>query len=259
MKRIPLAAGYFHPVLSATILIATVALPAQVAVAADGDHLTFGLGAGIVPRYDGSDEHRVTPIPFLDAQYGLFFARSGEGLGLKLLQTPQWTAGVGLNWMEGYDKDDVPDGIGKLSDALGVRIFLSTHFSGAIATLSATQAVTKSKRGLLATVRLSYPYDVTDRFKVVPSIAVNWANAKYMNSYFGIDSEQAARSGLSKYHPSAGFKDASLRVGFNYELSKNWNLTGAVGVSRLLGDAVDSPLVKRQTHVVGALGVTYDF
>ncbi|ETF04020.1 structural protein MipA [Advenella kashmirensis W13003] len=259
MKRFPSAAGYFHPVLPATILIATVALPAQAVLAAEGDHLTFGLGAGIVPRYEGSDEHRVTAVPLIDAQYGLFFARSGDGLGLKLLQTPQFTAGVGLNWMQGYDRDDVPDGIGKLSDALGARIFVSTHFSGAVATLSATQAVTKSERGLIANARLSYPYDVTDRFKVVPSVAVNWANAKYMNSYFGIDSEQAARSGLSKYHPSAGFKDASLRVGFNYELSKNWNITGAVGVSRLLGNAADSPLVKRKTQVVGAIGVTYDF
>lgn len=259
MKRFPPAAGYFQTVLSATILLTTVILPTQTALAADGDHLTFGLGAGIVPRYDGSDEQRVTPVPFLDAQYGRFFARSGEGLGLKLLQTPQFTAGVGLNWMKGYDRDDVPDGIGKLSDALGARIFVSTHFSGAVVTLSATQAVTKSERGLLANARLSYPYDITDRFKVVPGVAINWANAKYMKSYFGIDSEQAARSGLSKYHPSAGFKDASLRVGFNYELSKNWNITGAVGVSRLLGDAADSPLVKRKTQVIGALGVTYDF
>jgi outer membrane protein len=80
-----------------------------------------------------------------------------------------------------------------------------------------------------------------------------------MDSYFGINAQQAARSGLSEYRPSAGFKDVSLRLGFSYDLTKTWSITGAAGVSRLMGNAADSPLVRRKSQAVGALGVAYRF
>ena len=250
---------YRPPTKSLRILLALFSLTAATAHAADDDHLVLGLGAAIAPRYDGADEYRVRPFPVVDAQYGRFFARSGDGLGLNVWQSPQLTIGAGVNMMEGYRKSDVPEGIGKLSDALGARLFVSTYAGGAVFTLSVTQAITKSERGLIANARVAYPYSVSERFKVIPSISVNWANARYMNSYFGISAQQAARSGLSEYKPSSGFKDISLRIGFNYELTKTWSITGAAGIRRLMGDAADSPLVKRKSQAIGAIGVAYRF
>lgn len=251
--------AYLPPTIRPRILLALLSLPAAAAHAADGDHLTLGLGVAVAPRYEGADEYRLRPFPVVDARYGRFFARSGDGLGLTIWQSPQLTVGAGVNMMEGYSKSDVPEGIGKLSHALGARVFVSTNAWGAIFTVSATQAISKSERGLIANARVSYPYSISERFRVIPSVSVNWANAKYMNSYFGINTRQAADSGLSKYRPSAGFKDVSLRVGFNYDLTKTWSITGAAGVSQLMGDAADSPLVRRKSQAVGALGVAYRF
>lgn len=263
MKRavsIPVNAQANLPVnIPSRILFALLSLTAAAAHAADDDHFKLGLGAAIAPRYEGADEYRMQPFPVVDAQYGRFFARSGDGLGLNIWQSPQLTIGAGLNMMEGYSESDVPEGIGKLSNALGARVFVSTNAWAAIFTISATQAISKSERGLIADARVSYPYSVSERFKVIPSVSVEWANAKYMKSYFGINAQQAARSGLSEYRPSAGFKDVSLRVGFSYELTKTWSITGAAGVSRLMGDAADSPLVRRKSQAVGALGVAYRF
>ena len=253
------AQAFSPPKMPSRILLALFSLTAAAAHAADDDHLKLGLGAAIAPRYEGADEYRLQPFPVVDAQYGLFFARSGDGLGLNIWQSPQLTIGAGVNMMQGYSESDVPEGIGKLSDTLGARIFASTNAWGAIFTVSATQAISKSERGLVANARVSYPYSISERFKVIPSVSVNWANAKYMKSYFGIDAQQAGRSGLSEYRPSAGFKDVSLRVGFTYDLTKTWSLTGAAGVSRLMGDAADSPLVRRKSQALGALGVAYRF
>ncbi|TEA77218.1 MipA/OmpV family protein [Allopusillimonas ginsengisoli] len=227
--------------------------------AAENDHVKIGVGAVVSPRYQGSDENHVEPAPVVDVRKGRFFASSGDGLGVNIIETPRFTVGAGVNWMKGYDDSDVPDGIGKLSNALGGRLFVSTRLAGSIITLSATQAITKSERGLLANLRVSYPYSVNERLKIIPSVAANWASDKYMDSYFGISAEQSANSGLARYSPSAGFKDFSLRVAANYNVSKHWSVVGAVGASRLVGDAVDSPLVKRKTQVSGILGVAYTF
>lgn len=253
------AQALLPPTILSRLLLALLSLTAATAHAADDDHLKLGLGAAIAPRYEGADEYRLQPFPVVDAQYGRFFARSGDGLGLNIWQSAQLTIGAGVNMMEGYSKSDVPAGIGKLSNALGARIFLSTSAWGAIFTVSATQAISKSERGLIANARVSYPYSISERFKVIPSVSLNWANAKYMDSYFGINAQQAARSGLPEYRPSAGFKDVSLRLGFSYDLTKTWSITGAAGVSRLMGNAADSPLVRRKSQAVGALGVAYRF
>ncbi len=253
------AHAFLPPAIPSRLLLALLSLTAAAAYAADDDHLKLGLGAAIAPRYEGADEYRLQPFPVVDAQYGRFFARSGDGLGLNIWQSAQLTIGAGVNMMEGYSKSDVPEGIGKLSNALGARVFVSTNAWGAIFTVSATQAISKSERGLIANARVSYPYSISERFRVIPSVSVNWANAKYMDSYFGINAQQAARSGLSEYRPSAGFKDVSLRLGFSYDLTKTWSITGVAGVSRLMGDAADSPLVRRKSQAVGALGVAYRF
>ncbi len=227
--------------------------------AAESDRLKIGAGAAVIPRFEGSDEYRVRPVPLIDFQKGRFFARTGDGIGLNIVQTSRFTMGAGVNWMKGYRDSDVPDGIGKLSDALGGRLFVSTRVAGAVATLSATQAITKSERGLVANARVSYPYTLTERLKLIPSVSVNWANAKYMDSYFGVNAGQSAASGLAQYRPSAGFKDVSLRLAVNYELTKDWSVSGAVGASRLLGDAADSPLVERKSQLQAMAGVAYTF
>ena len=219
----------------------------------------LGLGAAARPHFEGSEGHRVSPAPLIDVQKGRFFARTGEGIGLQFISTPRFTAGLGVNWMQGYDKDDAPRGIGELDDALGGRLFVSTQLGRVRATLAATQALTKNERGMLVNARVSYPLQLTDKLTLVPSLSTNWANDKYMVSYFGVDTVRASTSGLPLFQPSAGFKDVSGRVAANYQLTPHWGLAGAVGVSTLLGDASDSPFIERDSYVSGLLGFTYTF
>jgi outer membrane protein len=231
----------------------------QDVAAQEKNRIVMGAGVAVLPRFEGSDEYRVEPAPLIDVRQGRFFARTRDGIGVDLVDMPRFTMGVGLNWMQGYDRDDVPDGIGKLSSALGGKVFMSTRMGDVVATLSATQALTKRERGLLVNAQLSYPYEVTGRLSIIPSVSVNWGNAKYMNSYFGVDASRAADSGLPRYEPSAGFKDASFRIAANYQFNKSWSAVSAVGVSRLFNKAGDSPFVQRQMQLRALVGLTYTF
>lgn len=231
----------------------------QTADASDADRMKTGVGAAMLPRYEGSDKHRVLPVPMIDIQQGRFFARTGSGIGTNIIRTPDFTVGAAVNWMTGYRRKDVPEGIGKLSDALSAKLFVSTHLSGAILTVSAAQAITKSERGLVMGASVSYPYSITGRLRIMPSVSINWANAKSMDSYFGVSPAQSHASGLAGYRASSGFRDVSANLAMSYDLSRNWSVAGAVSVGRLLGDAADSPLVKRQTQWRGVVGVVYAF
>ncbi len=219
----------------------------------------LGIGAAFVPRFQGADEHEALPVPLMDVRKGRFFARTEDGIGMDLIETPRFTVGTSVAWMPGYDEDDVPEGIGELSDALGGKVFVSTRLGGTVTTLSATRAITERERGLLAGARIAYPQGVTERLTVVPSLAVYWVDDKYMNTYFGVDSSRAVRSGLNPYQPSAGFKDVSLRLALRYRISGSWDAIGAVGVARLFDKAADSPFVERRVLSSAVVGFTYRF
>lgn len=227
--------------------------------AAQDDRIKIGAGVAVTPKFQGSSSHRLRAVPLIDIKKGRIFARTDDGIGLNIIETSAITMGAGLNLMRGYRSSDVPDGIGKLSDAVGARVFMSTNVAGARLRLSATQALNKNSRGMIAVARASYPYAVTSQLMLVPSVAVSWANEKYLSSYFGVDGGQSVRSGKSQYHPSAGFKDVSMRVAVNYSLNKSWSITGAVGASTLLDKAADSPIVEKKTQLHAVAGVAYTF
>lgn len=236
-----------------------VALDAGAASKKDGDHWTLGAGAGWAPTFKGSEDYDIQPVPLVDVVYGRFFARTGDGIGFTVLERPFFSAGVSVNWMQGYDEDDVPDGVEGADDALGARIFLSARFRGAVATLEATQAVSDTDRGMTVGAGLAYPVHVADRLTLTPSLGVTWANETFMDGYFGISGSEAGASGLQAYAPGSGFRDVTLRVSAQYRFTDSLSAVGSIGVSHLLDEAANSPLVEERTQPLGLLGLTYTF
>lgn len=234
-------------------------LDARAAVKKDGDHWTLGAGAAWAPAFKGSDDYEIQPVPLVDVKYGRFFARTGDGIGFNVLETPVFTAGASVNWMQGYDEDDVPDGVEGADDALGARLFLSMRVKGAVATLEAVQAVTETDRGMTVGAGLAYPVQATDRLTLTPSLGVTWASEKFMDGYFGIDGAEAAASGLRAYAPGSGLRDVTLRLSAHYRFTDNLSAVGSIGLSHLLDEAADSPLVEERTQPLGLIGLTYTF
>ncbi|HEX7388144.1 MAG TPA: MipA/OmpV family protein [Castellaniella sp.] len=221
--------------------------------------ITLGAGVGAIPRYEGSSEYKGTEIPIVNARIGPFYARTDHGVGINLIETPTVTLSAGVNMMWGYDSGDMPHGIDGLSDEVGARLGLSTRFAGAIFRVAATQALKDSDRGLRLDARIAYPFALTDRVRLVPSVATSWASEKYMDSYFGITADESRRSGLAQYQPTSGFKDVSARMAVNFALTERFNLTGTVNISRLVGEAAGSPLVEQKNQVSTVVGASYTF
>jgi MipA family protein len=245
-------------VAALTFLLGTLGASGPVR-AANGDHVIIGLGAASMPSYKGSDESKTKAVPLVNVQKGRFFVRSDAGIGMNLYEDSHFTVGVSVNKMAGYDEEDAPAGIGEVKDALGGRVFVTTRFGGAVGTFSATQSLSEKERGLQLDARVSYPWRATDRLTIVPSFAISAGNAEYMNSYFGINAERSVRSGLPQYQMNGGVKEVSLSILANYKITDRWAVTGGLVTSQLLGDAGDSPIVKRKSSATGILGLTYAF
>ena len=222
-------------------------------------HWTLGAGVAARPHFQGSDGYQGQFAPLVDVQLGRFFAKSGEGIGFNVLETPTFRAGMAVNWMTGYDQDEAPAGLNEVKDALGARLFASVRFKGTVATLAGTKAVTESERGLLINASLAYPIPLNKRLVIVPSLGASWADDDYMVSYFGVDASEAVTSRFSQYQPQSGLKDVSFRLSASYLMTDKISVVAFAGVTHLLGDAADSPFVERQTQPLGLIGLTYTF
>lgn len=226
----------------------------------DRDHVTIGIGAAALPDFQGSRHYQIQPAPIIDVEQGRFFARTGDGIGIKVFNTRNFQAGVSVNWMRGYDAEDVPEGIGELKSTFGGRAFVSGQFAGFAATVAVTAPVFGGDaEGMLANARIAYPVRVSDSITISPAVGVSWADGKFMRRYFGVNEAQAVASGLPVYEPSSGFKDVDARLAASFRLTRRISLVGIGMITRSLDRATYSPFNQRRWSPAGVLGLAYTF
>jgi len=80
-----------------------------------------------------------------------------------------------------------------------------------------------------------------------------------MQAYFGIDRRHARHSGYARYEPEAGLKRLDLGASAMVAVTKNRFVRSEAGVGFLVGEAADSPIVKREVQPSAMLIVGYRF
>ncbi len=116
--------------------------------------------------------------------------------------------------------------------------------------------------GYLIYLNGAYTATVNNDFKLKFGVRTTYADENYMDTYFGVSSSDAARSGLKRYSADSGMKDVGVSVTAIYALNKSWGITGGIAFSRLLGDAKKSPLVDDEgdkDQLGASLALTYSF
>jgi outer membrane protein len=246
--------------IAITTVLSLALLESSAQAQEDPNHVIVGLGAGYVPAYEGADKYRVLPVPAIDVKWGPLFANLRNGIGINIVDTDFVTVGTSVTFMPGYRRQDVPDGIGKLSNGAGGRAFVSLKAAGLVATVGGTRGVVGGTKGTVADASLAYSIPVTLRFMLIPSIGTTWADAKYNNRYFGVDADQSFASGLPQFTPGGGIKDASATLSASYRLTDRLTLGVSAGATTLLDKVKDSPIVAhRNAQPAGFLSVSYRF
>jgi len=227
--------------------------------AASDNHITVGIGGAVLPEFQGSKDYFIQPIPIVDIKQGPFFLNLGDGLGINIVDSTSFRAGVSVTPVVGYDADKVPAGIGKVGISASARGFVSGTLGGVTGTLAVTTPFAGDADGMFVEGEIEYPVRVTDRLLIVPSLRATWADKKFLGSYFGVNAEQAAASGLPEYHPSSGFQNVGGALAINYRFTDHISLVGAAMVTRNLDPVMDSPFTERRWQPGGILGVAYTF
>ncbi|KAA0895116.1 MipA/OmpV family protein [Oryzomonas rubra] len=263
-KIVPVA-GMNLLITSVVALVLSFSIPAMAQAEDSGNEdksdwdVSLGLGLAAGPVYEGSTHYQASPIPVVAVTWRDTVSLGIDGLSL-YHKSGGFRYGAGLTYDPGRKEngknllgmsssDHRLAGLGDIKAAMGLKAFASydvhpfQHIPLVVLDASATKLIGGSTNdGVLVQGGLSMPFQLGQDWRLTPKVGTTWANDHYMQDYFGVTPEQAARSRFSAYKAKAGMKDASVGLNVTYSIGKNWFVSGDGRVKRLLSDAASSPI-----------------
>jgi outer membrane protein len=225
---------------------------------------TLGLGIALVPDYIGSNDYEVVPVPYLNWQGGQRYfnltalTAKGNVLDSEFIE-------FGPRLQVRRSRDDVHnnrvDDMKSTDTAVELGAFVAAKYQRWRGEVWFSQDVADAYNGQLAGFEGSYTWPINESWVLKPALTTMYASGKFMETYFGVDSRDAQRSGLRQYDANAGFENVGGDLTLSYTGWEQWGISGFVSYDRLLNDAEDSPVTKvgsPNQFFVGAV-VTYRF
>jgi len=234
--------------------------------AAQAADYSIGGGLGVKPDYEGSSDYELVPVPAGSARFsnGMYVELMGLNLRANLIPSDFWRLGPVYNYRAERDnvENNRVDRMKEVSDANELGIFGGIAWQNWYLFLDLMADTGDAYDGSYGTLRGGYNWIISNEFALTFGAFGTYASDDYMQTYFGVNGRDSARSGLDTYDADESFKDIGLDFGANWAFAQNWNLRGLLQVKQLVGDADDgSPVVDEgsETQLFTAVMVLYKF
>lgn len=225
----------------------------------------IALGVAIVPEYAGSSRYKAAPLGVANVTWrGVELQVRGPEARLDVLGDSPWEVGPVLKYRG--DRDDDVKGpvrrLEKLDAALDAGGFIGYRFGGDARgqgeiglRLTALHGVAGENDGFSAKAGVSYAALRWGPLRADLDADLSYGSASFNRTYFGVTAAGAARSGLRRYRPDAGLTDVGAGLTLAYQFDERWGVIGRASVTRYVGEAADSSIVKKGSATAGALGI----
>lgn len=228
--------------------------------------IRVGPSAAYQPRYDGSDRYHAVAGPSIDIRYrDRFFLSTGEGIGMNVLTGPNWRVGFGAAYDLGRRAaDDLGhlNGMGNINPAPSLRLLGEYAISKSFPLVFRADLRRNfgGDNGWIGDVGAYLPMPgSSEKFSWFAGPTMTIADSRYMNSWFGVNAQQSARSGYRRYDASAGIRSVGFGVSASLTLNKRWILTADGAFQQLVGAAAHSPITQTRASGVFDLSLNYQF
>ena len=266
--------------LSVFVLVICALFIAQNAQAQDSPFVidnvpnVVGAAVGMAPDYLGSDDYQVVAAPLFRYTFQgqeRYIQLNVTELSVNLLDNPNFVLGPVVNYRPGRDDvdDNVVDKMKKIDDTVDVGVTAGYIWRDPanprhrfITSLTVYFDAGDVYSGWLAQAGARYWVPVSKPVDLQVGVGATYGNSQYMNTYFGVSSEDAARTGLNRFSADSGFRDVNAQVAGVFHLSMNWHLGAGVKYFGLMSDASDSPIVDQRgssNQWVYGIGVAYSW
>ena len=250
---------------------------------ANKDSLTIGLGGGLVPDYEGSDDYRLIPAGAIRGQVsGISFSTHGTYLYVDVIPRGagklEFDAGpiVGLRPNRtGHVKDDIVNLLPRRKTAVEVGGFagvslhgLTNPYDSLSLHLDVVHDVASAHKSTTFSPEVSFSTPLSRTTYASASVGAEFVQNKYADYYYSITPADSLATGgvLPVFDADGGMRDWKASLLLNQSLSGDllhgFSLFGIASYSRLVGDFKRSPIVSQRGSAnqwVVAAGVAYTF
>ncbi len=240
--------------------------------------IAVGAAAVIKPKYEGSNQHEVIPIPIIIPKFAdrpdeepspysnvrkRVNFRGLDDIRVRVFGGERFQVGAVTGYITKRDQDDgdLLRGLGDIDGGLVLGAYSAFRLGAFTFDAALLDKVTGDEAGLQYRFGVETTQQVTERLRLGVRIGTTIASQDFMQTYFGVTPAQSFRSraGLPVYTPDAGVKDVFVSVGASMDLSERWLLKAGARYGRLVDEAADSPVVQTADQVSGTVGLAYRF
>ena len=227
----------------------------------DGGYVGAVVLAGT--QYQGSDERRTQVLPAIEYQWANgWFAGASNGLGYNFSEDDglQYGVRVTADFGRRERRSAALRGLGNVDAKAEFGGFFNYKVTPEFSlTSSLRYGAGDGGKGLVIDLGAAYSASIAEQWRFGANASATLANTDYLQSYFGVTSEQATRSDYSTYRVQGGARNFRLSTSLTYLFSPRISVIAGVSATTLLGDAADSPLVRKKTNVTGLFIAAYAF
>lgn len=224
--------------------------------------IDIGVGALVQPKYEGAEKMLVSPLPIISVGRfylpGLGQVAEGDSTKRGFFMFPS------INFVgERKASDSVTlTGTRTVDWALELGVGAGFRYDWFRAFVELRQGI-NGHTGQVGQIGADVILNPMDRLELSFGPRADFASGEYMDTYFGVTAAEAAASlgNLTAYNPGGGFKSVGLVGRASYAVTDTTALHLQAGWDRYIGDARNSPIVRRGNEnqfSIGA-GVTYRF
>jgi MipA family protein len=229
--------------------------------------VTVGAAAELAPAFEGSKRYVLSPQPkFAIRRVGTVrpFSSPRDNPGISLIDIGGFHIGPVGKLKAERNASDFAElrGLGDVMWTLELGIFAELWAFDWLRTRAEVRQGIGGHDGLVADLSADMVTRPFDRLTLSAGPRFSLADTRATAPFFGINSAQAAASGLPVFNARGGAHAVGMGAQVLYQLTPQWELNAFVEYDRLLGSAAASPLVvqrgSRDQLVVG-FGATYSF
>ena len=231
-----------------------------------------GVGIGVLPDYQGSNDYIVGGAPFFKITLPKtdYYARLlATDLQVNIINHPVFRFGPAINYR--FGRSDVEDKVVKhmkdIDGTMEAGAFVGIQLvdkdnprNRFLSQIEFLGDVGGEYEGWNIALSANYYFQVHKAIDLIIGGGIMYADQNYMETYFGVDQVDSDRTGLPVYEADSGFLMAKVNAGAVLHLSYQWHIAAGVQYRPLLSDAADSPVVDDRgdsNQWVGGLGVAY--
>ena len=246
-------------------------LSAAAAVADDSatpaPSVTLGMAGIYAPRYSGADKRHWQLMPLIQARDGAFFLDTQKGIGYDLQANNglylEHTLGYGLGradknsaWRDG---DDRLKGMGNIDATVNTSLALGWSVTPWLALEGKAMLPLSDGQGVQYRTSATLVPWQTDSDTLALQVSGLFGDDRYMNTFYGVNSQQSARSGFARYNAAGGFYGTDTSLTWSHQFTPAWAASVIGEYTWLDKHASDSPIVEKRNGTSATLALSYTF